>query len=398
HECAVAGRRRGSPLASSELLALDWSGSRWVFAGWGEGAERDAPDDFYGLEIDGDTVVLVVPRDGDARSAHRGAVARGARRVVVVSDERTRGYQPSRVVRGLTLPRHQTDAWVSSARQSLGGADVVYISTKIADRILAPYGTSVDAITASSTRPKSFALDGPRLDLSIPNGGRVLGTANVAARIRGSDPRLADEWIVVGAHLDHVGVSDEGTFFGADDNASGSAAVLAVAKALSRMTEPPRRSVLFLWFGAEEIGLIGSQHYVDHPLVPLDRTVLMVNLDMVGRDESHGDERAEDNKNSLHVVASKSLSLELDPWIGRINEHVGFAFEYDEERVRARSDQWRFIRAGVPAVFFFAGFHPDYHRPSDTPEKLNYEKIERVARLVLGLVWEVADRERRLGI
>lgn len=371
---------------------LEWTGP-WVFAGYGQGPDRDAPDDFYGLDLSANPVVLVVPPPGDASSGYRGAALAGAKRVVVVSDElakqRRRGRGRSR-----TSLRSELEERDRAEREERGGVDVIYITTEIADRILGPLDTSVARLAASPVRPKPVPLAAVELTLSVPWDGRVLHTSNVAARIEGSDPALAGEWVVIGAHLDHVGVSDDGIFRGADDNASGSAAVLAVARALASLEHRPRRSVLFLWFGAEELGLFGSRYYVDHPLVPLDRTVFMVNLDMVGRDENHDGELASDNVNSLHVVASKRLSLELDPWIEQLNAHIGFDFEYDEERVWDRSDQWSFIAKGVPAIFFFGGFHPDYHRPTDTPEKLNYDKIERVARLVVGLVWEVAERER----
>ncbi|MBI4602800.1 MAG: M28 family peptidase, partial [Planctomycetes bacterium] len=146
------------------------------------------------------------------------------------------------------------------------------------------------------------------------------------------------------------------------------------------------------------------RYVVEHPPVDLDRIALEVQLDMVGRDEEvrssdpKAAERAADNVNTLHVVGSKRRSLELDPWIQAVNEHVGLGFEYDEERVYARSDQYWFAERGVPVVFFFAGFHPDYHQPTDTPEKINFAKLTRVTRLVFALAFEVADRERRLGV
>ena len=156
--------------------------------------------------------------------------------------------------------------------------------------------------------------------------------------------------------------------------------------------------MIFALFGAEEMGLLGSRYFVDRPPVPLERIAFMVNLDMVGRNEEKGDEKAEDNVNSLHVVGVNTLSRELDAWIKRVNAHVGLDFEYDEERVMRRSDHWNFIDRGVPAVFFFAGFHPDYHKPTDVPSKVNYGKVLKVTRLALSILFEVANRAQRLSI
>jgi Zn-dependent M28 family amino/carboxypeptidase len=180
--------------------------------------------------------------------------------------------------------------------------------------------------------------------------------------------------------------------------------VLAVAKAFAANDVRPRRSIAFMLFTAEEKGLWGSSYFVEKPPFPLEKIVLEIQLDMIGRNEESrsGDpkkaEKADDNVRTLHVVGSKRRSLELDPWIHALNSHTGLGFEYDQEDVYTRSDQWSFASRGIPVVFFFAGFHPDYHQPSDTPEKINYEKVSLVARLVFGLAFEVADREKRLAI
>jgi hypothetical protein len=140
--------------------------------------------------------------------------------------------------------------------------------------------------------------------------------------------------------------------------------------------------------------------------VPLASIALEIQMDMVGRDEEvlsddpAKAEKAEDNRESIHVVGAARHSLELDPWVHEVNAlpGAGLRFEYDEERVYARSDQYNFGKHGVPVVFFFAGFHRDYHQPGDTPDKINYEKVAKVTRVVYSLAYEVADRPRRLTI
>ncbi len=152
-----------------------------------------------------------------------------------------------------------------------------------------------------------------------------------------------------------------------------------------------------MFFGAEEMGLHGSRYFVDNPPFPLSRMVVELQLDMVGRNEETKDEKAEDNVKSIHVVGSKKHSLELDGWAHRLNTLTGLEFEYDmEDVVYRRSDHYSFARLGVPVLFFFSGFHPDYHKVTDTPEKLNYTKILQVSRLVYALAFEVANRPKRL--
>lgn len=204
---------------------------------------------------------------------------------------------------------------------------------------------------------------------------------NVLAWQPGSDPALQDEYIVIGAHLDHLGLQGGTLFPGADDNGSGSTAVLNIAKAIATNPVKPKRSVLFMWFAAEEIGLVGSAHYCDHPILPLDKMVCMLNIDMVGRNEEKNDEAAADNENSLHLIGSQKGDQSLHDVIMEANKYVNLTFEYDEESVFGRSDQANFYRKGTSVAFLFGGFHPDYHRPTDDPAKINYKKIASAARL-----------------
>ncbi len=204
---------------------------------------------------------------------------------------------------------------------------------------------------------------------------------NVLAWQPGSDPDLRDEYVVIGAHLDHLGLSNGSLYPGADDNGSGSTALLSIARAVTANPVKPKRSVLFMWFAGEEIGLVGSAYYVDHPLLPLDKMVCMLNVDMVGRNEEKQGETASENETSIHLVGSKQGDQDLHEVIMRANQYVNFAFEYDEEGVFGRSDQANFFRKGTSVAFLFGGFHPDYHKPTDELSKINFHKIASAAKL-----------------
>lgn len=204
---------------------------------------------------------------------------------------------------------------------------------------------------------------------------------NVLAWQPGSDPDLRNEYLVIGAHLDHLGLQNGSLFPGADDNGSGSTALLNIAKAISANPIKPKRSVLFMWFAGEEMGLVGSAYYVNHPLLPLDKMICMLNVDMVGRNEEKPNEPASENETSIHLVGSKQGDVALHEDILKANQYVNFAFEYDEEGVFGRSDQFNFFQKGTSVAFLFGGFHPDYHQPSDQVSKINFHKIASAAKL-----------------
>ncbi len=217
---------------------------------------------------------------------------------------------------------------------------------------------------------------------------------NVVGWLQGSDPSLRHEYIVMGAHLDHLGVKAGFVFPGADDNGSGSTALLSVARAMTINPVRPKRSVLFMWFAAEEIGLIGSKYYCDHPVLPLQNMTSMLNVDMVGRNEESTSERADENVDSIHLIGSQKGRTKLHQLIQDANRYVGFRFEYDEESIFDRSDQYNFYAKGVPVSFLFGGFHPDYHEPSDTIEQINFQKLVSAARLYYVSAFLVADHGR----
>jgi Zn-dependent M28 family amino/carboxypeptidase len=204
---------------------------------------------------------------------------------------------------------------------------------------------------------------------------------NVIGWFEGSDPDLKHEHVCIGAHLDHLGTRGKEIYYGADDNGSGSTALLQIAKALQTNPVKPKRSILLMVFSGEELGLLGSAYYADNPTKPMKDMVCMLNMDMVGRNEETAQETAEENIGHIHLVGSKRISTGLHDLTMEANKHIGFTFEYDMESVYRRSDHANFAKKGVPVTFVFGGFHPDYHKPTDTVDKINFNKIVAAARL-----------------
>ncbi len=253
----------------------------------------------------------------------------------------------------------------------------------------------IDALLARTGEDVRVPIEGARLEGSLPADIRVDGRpANVVAMIRGSDPELRDEYVVLSAHYDHVGVGTpmdgDSIYNGADDNGSGTVALLEAARAIRSMPEAPRRSVLFVHVSGEEKGLLGSSWFVDHPTVPEESMIANINADMVGGDH---------HRDSL-IVIGKTYST-LGPLVDRVNEglpELNLITSDDlwpEQRFFFRSDQFHFMRKEIPSLFFFTGVHDCYHRPCDTVEWVSHDKIARVARLLTHSVLEIANADER---
>lgn len=211
---------------------------------------------------------------------------------------------------------------------------------------------------------------------------------NVVGLLEGTDPTLKAEVVGIGAHLDHLGISGGRVYPGADDDGSGSTALLEVAHAFSVNPVRPKRSILFMEFCGEELGLIGSSYYAAHPVFPHEKMISELQMDMVGRRSDgpqNGDpnrvDKADENIDTIRLVGSKRISTDLDKIIEEANKSVNFRFKYDAEDVYTRSDHYNFARNGIPIAFLFTGFHPDYHQPTDTIEKIDFVKIMNSAKL-----------------
>lgn len=226
---------------------------------------------------------------------------------------------------------------------------------------------------------------------------------NVLAFIKGSE--FPDEILVISAHYDHLGMDKDGEIYnGADDDGSGTVAVMAIAEAFQKAVEEgngPKRSILFLHVTGEEKGLLGSKYYVNFPVFPLENTIADLNIDMIGRtDASH-----ENEPNYIYLIGSDKLSTELHLLSEEINnKFTKLKFDYtynldsDPNRFYYRSDHYNFAKNNIPVIFYFNGTHENYHRISDTPDKINYELLAKRTQLVFFTAWEIANRENRIMV
>ncbi|MEO1260004.1 MAG: M28 family peptidase [Bacteroidota bacterium] len=242
-----------------------------------------------------------------------------------------------------------------------------------------------------------------KLEIEQKKKVKQLIGSNVLGFVEGSDPKLKEEVVVVTAHYDHLGTRGKSIYNGADDNGSGTSAVMDLAQAFAEAKKKgagPRRSVLFMLVSGEEKGLLGSEYYAEHPIFPLENTVANVNVDMIGRlDKRHTD------PDYIYVIGSNRLSTDLHD----INEAANKSFtnidldytynaKNDPNRFYYRSDHYNFAKKGIPAIFFFSGVHADYHRTTDTVEKIMFDKMEKIARLVFYTTWELANRNERIKV
>jgi hypothetical protein len=236
-------------------------------------------------------------------------------------------------------------------------------------------------------------------------------TQNVVGLIEGQDPTLRQEYVAIGAHYDHVGIglpdaSGDAIYNGADDDGSGTVAVLTMAEAFARGKARPARSILFVWHAGEEKGLWGSQYFTKFPTVPIKQIVAQLNIDMIGRSKKEGDRtpanRDLSGPNEIYVIGSKMMSTELGDLSERVNHaflNLNFNYKYDDpsdpNRFFFRSDHFNYAQQGIPIIFYFDGVHEDYHRPSDTADKIDYQKMEKVTRTVFITALELAGATAR---
>lgn len=223
---------------------------------------------------------------------------------------------------------------------------------------------------------------------------------NVVAYIKGSE--MPDELIVLSAHYDHVGMREGEIYNGADDDGSGTVALLEIAEAFQKAVKDgngPKRSILFLHVTGEEIGLYGSKYYTENPIFPLENTLCNLNTDMIGRIAPE----KKDTPNYIYLIGSDKLSQELHDLSEMVNsEYINLELDYtfndenDPNRFYYRSDHYNFAKNNIPVIFYFNGVHEDYHKPTDTPDKIEYELMAKRTQLIFQTAWEIANREGRI--
>lgn len=271
--------------------------------------------------------------------------------------------------------------------------------------------TAIFNAISSGKVPPSFELKASKkLSLTVVKRSDGTMTQNVVGVFEGSDPVLKNEYVALGAHYDHVGtgvpVNGDSIYNGADDDGSGTTALLAMAEALAKAPTKPKRSVLLVWHAGEEKGLWGSRYFTEFPTVPLNQIITQINLDMIGRSKANGDTNARNaglsGPDQIYVIGSKMMSAELGEVTERVNQqylNLTYDFRYDDpadpNRYFFRSDHINYARKGIPIVFFFDGEHEDYHRPGDSIDKIDFQKMEKVTRTIYMTVWELANLPSR---
>lgn len=279
---------------------------------------------------------------------------------------------------------------------------VIHVTEQVADELLAQRNTSLakfKALAALGVQESIVLKTKIRTEMGHVN--ERFSDANVIGLIPGTD--LKEEYVVVCGHYDHEGILGDGTFFpGADDNGSGSTAVLELARTFAQAKKEgkgPRRSILFMAFAAEERGLLGSKYYVENPLVPLEKTVACINIDMIGRID---DKHLNGNPNYIHPVGWDKLGNDLRTITEEVNSkytqlELDTLYNDPKEpmRVYERSDHYNFVLKNIPSLYFFSGTHPHYHTPEDTVDKIDFPTMVKREKLIFHTVWEIANRTDR---
>jgi Zn-dependent M28 family amino/carboxypeptidase len=307
------------------------------------------------------------------------------------------------------IPRFMLGAWVERVR-----IPAVQISPALAASLVEKTGKSLLDLAKSAESPKGstpIAL-GTSVTVKTAVERKVIPDRNVVALLEGADPKLRDELVIVCAHYDHDGVNGENVLNGADDDGSGTVGVMEIAEAFALAAQKgqrPRRSILFAAWNSEERGLFGAWAYTESPLRPLADTVAVLNMDMIGRNEEVPEagagrfrgleqQTAESNSNAVNIIGT-TRSTSLKDAVERANRNTSLTlrlrYDNNASQLMRRSDHWPFLNRGVPAVWVHTGLHPDYHTPNDDADRINYEKMEKIGRLVYQAAWDLATAPTR---
>lgn len=398
-----------------------------VFAGNGWFIKSKNFDPYKGIDPKGKIAIVFSPQDGLPRGISRGDLTgkRGEDWIDPAEYARRQGVIGIVVVPDFQYMANWARNWARTSErgattvqkfQTAGGPTLpaITISPRVANVLFQgerQNATSLFEAVYGGQSPEPFALNpDKKLSITVKNKADGLATQNVVAVFEGSDPVLKDEYVALGAHYDHVGigapVNGDSINNGADDDGSGTTALLAIAEALGRATTRPKRSVLFVWHAGEEKGLWGSRYFVEYPTIPLAKIVAQINIDMIGRSKKEGDTDPRNKElsgpNEIYVIGSKMMSTELGDLTEAVNkQYLNLTYDYryddpnDNNRFFFRSDHYNYARKGIPIVFFFDGVHEDYHGRGDSVDKIDFQKMEKITRTVHMMVWEIANRATR---
>lgn len=388
-----------------------------VFAGYGLDEEKYS--DYKGLDVKGKVVVIVEgePQDADGNFWASGsqeptssantraklalAKEKGASTAIIVYKDDKQFQQRNKLFQryygspSLSFPTEEEDS----------NLPIIFTSMEGASKILATKMKKLSKLVAKMD--KKGKSNAGKLSATITINSEVnndpMQTENVLGYLEGTDKK--DELLVVTAHYDHVGIINGEIHNGADDDGSGTVAVLEIAKAFAKAKKEgkgPRRSILFMTVTGEEKGLLGSAYYANNPIFPLENTIVNINTDMVGR----VDEKHKDNPDYVYVIGSDMLSTELHNLHEKVAKthfpkmELDYTYndENDPNRYYYRSDHYNFAKNNIPVIFYFNGTHADYHKPTDTVEKINFSKIANIAQLNFCTTWMIANQDKRIEV
>lgn len=381
-----------------------------VFVGYGVSSPRNSYDDYAGLKVKGKIVVMSsgVPEqlkkvrlNNDEQEASA-ALAHGAVGLIKILDAQT------------LLTWDQLKVWYGG-RQQLGlpprtVLPEIAASPELIKAIARAMGKeSSDLISPGSKLKPAELTTTAEIKLRV-EAKDATSAQNVVGILEGSDSKLKDEYVVFSAHYDHLKSTDKGEVYrGADDDGSGTVSVLEIAQAFA-VGPPPKRSILIVFHTGEELGLFGSEYNTDYePVVPLHKLVANLNIDMVGRSRPDGDDDPRDarltDKDSIYIIGADKLSTELHKLNEETNQNTArmrFDYTYNDdrhpERFYYRSDHYNYAKHGIPVIFFFTGVHRDYHQLTDVVDKIDFEKMERIDRLIFSTGWRIANLDHRLVV
>jgi hypothetical protein len=291
--------------------------------------------------------------------------------------------------------------------QMPGMPRLIFVNRKVADEIFTGTGFTLPSLQQSidnEFKPHSFQIKGKKVKITGVAATTETKLPNVAGYIEGSDPILKNEIVLFSGHMDHLGMNGEKVNPGADDDASGCAALLEMAEAFQTLPKKPLRSIVFLWVSGEEIGLYGSQSYVNKPLFPLSNTVADLNMDMIGRIKSEADTSKNNpmtGPDSVFVIAdnqSKELLSIADRAAKKAGLHLDFSLSGTTHPLQlfSRSDHYNFVKQNIPILFFTTGIHTTYHTPGDVIEKINFKNLELITKTMYQIGLEVANKKARI--
>ncbi|MEM6523269.1 MAG: M28 family peptidase [Bacteroidota bacterium] len=362
-----------------------------VFAGTGSDA------DFDQIKPKDKAVIVMVNNPRGWRKPNDLAREMGAAMTLVVTHKNDEGFDAySQLLKNyLSSGRLQLE----KPKSNPDDPGIFFISPSVAAKML---NTTIEEMVEAGKTGSLKKIKKGKFSYQTEQQVKEIRSENVLGYLEGSD--LKDELVVLTAHYDHVGRNDEEVFNGADDDGSGTSAVLEIAEAFVEAKaegKGPRRSILFMLVTGEEKGLLGSDYYTSNPVFPLENTVVDLNIDMIGRiDPEH-----KDNSDYVYLVGSDRLSSELHEISEKVNStysNLELDYTYNDEnhpdRIYYRSDHWNFAKNNIPIIFYFNGVHDDYHQPTDTVDKIEFDLLTKRTKLVYHTAWVLANRDERVVV